>query len=115
MTVSSGVGWRVGIRSGLRKSSDNPDKHMMHIPCRLPAIFWALGETTSDDMIDRGRCVRLKAQDRNRFAIQYRRDQACLTRAHEGFLSSRHLVKDRAKREDVCSRIGVLAFELLRR
>ena len=87
---------------------------------RLPAIHWALRETSLDDMIERGRhlpaaAVTADRRDGWRVACENRRDQTRMALALEGFPAGRHLVQHDAKREDVRARVDRLALELFGR
>ena len=81
----------------------------------LPAVGGIFCKARADDVIERRRDERLQDWNRRRLVLEDGADEARLTLPLERALPGEHLVHHRAKREDVGARVGLVAFDLLRR
>ena len=105
-------------RARLRAAAGDPLQLQLDVARRLPAIVGILRQAALDDVIERLAAAPLFAcveEIAGGCCGENRRDQARLALAFERLASRRHLVDQRAEREDVGARVGVLAFELLGR
>ncbi len=93
----------------------DPLELQLDVVRRLEPVLRVLGEARLDDAVQGRRRHRRDLVDRRRIVAEDRADQARLALAREGLPSRRHLVEHGAEREDVRARVGLAAFELLRR
>ena len=105
--------WRVDLASArLRTTLRDPTQLAAHIGGALPSLVGLFGQTSVDYVLERRRRHRLQLRDRLRVLLQNGRGHADAALAFEGALTGRHLVQDRAQREDVAARIGLFALHL---
>ena len=81
------------------------------IGCRLPAIVWIFRQTTSQHRVHRPHYLRFPSW----LGVHDRCDDACRRLARKRPLARQHLVEHCAEGENVAARVGIFAFELLRR
>ena len=81
----------------------------------LKARVRILCEARADQKVEGWRRERLELADRRRFVFQDGAEEARLALAFKRFAACDHFVEQRPEGKDVCSRVGVAAFDLLGR
>ena len=114
LSALAAVGDRRG-QTDLRAALRDPLELELHVVRGLEAVLGILRETRRDQAVERRRRHRHDRRRGRRAVLQDRADQARLALAVERLLPRRHLVEDRAEREDVAPRVGLAALELLGR
>ena len=109
------VGHSRGRLAARRAFFLDPLQRVGQIARRLPARIHRLCQALADHALECGRGRQFPRRKRWRILRQDRRDQAGVTLSFERPRAGGHLVEHRAKREDICPGISLLAFELLRR
>ena len=105
---------RRGRRSGSGSwCGGDPFKLLRDVVRGLPAVGRILGQTGSNDVVQRWRRHGLQRSHRLRLGVHDRGDQAGLTLGLECLLAGDHLVNHRAKSKDVRAGVRVLTIQLL--